>query len=315
MEPETIKILTAEVLENIERSESWAKKYSEANDHLETYCESIMSGDNSRSDYNSQNFSISQNFSMAIITFLMMKHSRKPVKKLVSTVSKRIKWVYFNNLSGKVYVLCCRGEYRPAIYLGQTNLLDDDSLKKDIFPFFYVLGHSGMSYWDDIRKEDLENQIELSTITRLQRFHVVKFPVDIKCEQPKSQDIFEKMEQLSDCIIQCPDGMVKSSRFLLAQRSPYLMTYFTKYSNSQNVFPVSFKRSVVQEYLRCVVSGKFILENILDDITEVIEMCNYLQDFRFMKSFYKKVVKHLTIDQVNELNGIIQSTLNLKDAC
>jgi hypothetical protein len=222
----------------------------------------------------------------------------------MTPVTKRNKSVRLTKSSGSIFAINWKGVYKPAIYVGMANISYDQYAQNTLseYPFFYVYDTNGISYWDHITsEEDVENQILILRVRNKGFGHEMKdkkfdFSDILLCNPAtETKDVFENMEKLSDCTLVCSNGEVKTSRFLLSQRSKYFLVYFTKYSNGLNRFPMqTYKKEIIKEYLRFILTGNIEIENIQDEITETLDFCNYIQDFEAMKYFYELVYGMLT---------------------
>jgi len=231
---------------------------------------------------------------------LFFIHSKDTIGTTIdmTAVSKRNKSVRLTKSSGSIFSINLKGVYKPAIYVGMTAA----GFTSSEYPFFYVYDTYGISYWDHIEtEEDVENQLLLLNVRNKGFEHKIEdkkfdFSGILLCNPAtETKDVFENMEKLSDCTLVCSNGEVKTSRFLLSQRSKYFLVYFTKYSNGLNRFPMqTYKKEIIKEYLRFVLTGNIEIENIQDEITETLDFCNYIQDFEAMKYFYELAYGMLT---------------------
>lgn len=251
---------------------------------------------------------------------LFFIHSKDTIGTTINmtTLSKRNKAVKLTRSSGSIFAINWKGVYKPAIYVGMANIsYDHDRYEKNTiseYPFFYVYDTYGISYWDNIMSEE---DVEKSQILIL-RVRNNGFSKEIKDKKldftdillcnpaTETKDLFENMEKLSDCTLVCSNGDLKTSRFLLSQRSKYFLVYFTKYSNGQNRFPMqSYKKEIIKEYLRFVITGSIEIENVQEEITATLDFCNYIQDFEAMKFVYEHAYGMLT--DVKDKNKITKA--------
>jgi hypothetical protein len=201
-----------------------------------------------------------------------------------------------------------------AIYIGveveTPKDYDQNLYQAPDIPYFYLLNDSGVSFWGHISSSNLKSLDSKYTFDDYMKFSdlvkleyqpfidkrtkpVPVIPNWLKKDVSKS-NIFKSMEVLSDCILQCKDGRLKTSRFLLATRSEYFLTFFQKYSDGLSIFPLpEHKRTVVESYLRYIICGDLNKEEIKEDILELIDFGNYIQDFIFVElilnSFWKQL--------------------------
>lgn len=250
-------------------------------------------------------------FRNSLIKFFVEGKVVNDTHYVMTTVTRRRISVKITPLSGTIYVIEYMSTPALALYVGEAQ---PSELDKEI-PFFYVfvndqprgLSRIGLSYWPGITYINLKNMdFPVAANLRPKKTEKLNFPMVL--EYDKSQILLDNMENLSDCTLVCKNNeVIKTSRFLLCQNSEYFLNYFTKYSNGLNVLPIQFKKSVVMEYIRFSVSTIINIANISEDVTECLELGNYLQDKKFFMYVYTVAFDNLeNEDEKNNLNESVK---------
>lgn len=244
----------------------------------------------------------------ALIMFFIKGKPSVNTHYVMSTRSKRLISIRITSLSGNIYLMNYHGTPTLAIYVGQANKEEiKPHFEDEEISFFYVFGHDALSFWDYIDYAKLRNEkFPLVAELAAKRIH---FSSEI-FQKPEPGMLFENMEKLSDCSLVCKDGEIKTSRFLLCQKSQYFLTYFTKYSNGLNKFPLEFNKKIVLEYLRYIICSFVQFENVMDEITQCLEVGCYFQDFEFVQYIYEETFDQLEEEEQRNLNNIVNSLMN-----
>ena len=233
---------------------------------------------------------ISQDYLDALI-ILFTFNQTKDLKESVPMVSKskRVRNVRTNPCSGNFYLMERWGEIVAAMYVGEEILNFKDSEGFEFYSFFFVLGDDGISFWPDITFDKIRSSLYL--------IHTIvpkKLCLDpLSITNVDGEKIFENMESFADCTLCCKDGKLRTSKLLLAQKSPFFFTLFAKYNNGNvfathgNEIPINFNSNVVYEFLRYALCGKVDLEKIQDNVIDCLIFGDFIQDTGFVKVVYE----------------------------
>jgi hypothetical protein len=251
-------------------------------------------------------------FKTAMLMFFMDSKHKEGTEIEMASKAGFMKKVRLCKKSGCIFAMNMKGTPRPAIFLGISSFnffgLSHNPVE---YSSFYVFDEIGFSYLDYIITEkDVEKYQLLLNVKQLK----FNFSNILSSVEPTTQeDLFENMEKLSDCLLVCSNGQVKTSRLLLSQRSKYFFVYFTRYSTEQNIFPMlDYKKEIVREYLRYLITNEVVIENIHEEISEVFEFANFIQDFKYMEYIYEMVYEMLTEEEKNEMTKAIKNLLYAK---
>jgi hypothetical protein len=97
--------------------------------------------------------------------------------------------------------------------------------------------------------------------------------------------------KLSDDEIECQDGVVKISKSILSSHSSYFLYLFTNDTfKKQESYKLDFTKKVLEYYiLYCCKTNREFDINIVHDM---IHFADYIQDRKFLESYYSEIYKH-----------------------
>jgi hypothetical protein len=113
--------------------------------------------------------------------------------------------------------------------------------------------------------------------------------------------------KLSDDEIECSDGIVKISKSLLALHSNYFLYLFTNDSfKKQESYKIDFSKKILQYYIRYCCSSLF-KEKFDPELTiDMIAFGDFIQDKKFLQSYYSEIYDHRDLFTNKSLLGIIK---------
>lgn len=231
-----------------------------------------------------------------VIRFLAKNHAEGYVTSMM-TVSRNLIKIKLNHMSGSIFYIKKNDTYHISIYIGES-LIESGA----VISYFYVHGNKGISFWNGINFKNLKNEIELEiNILKNVKYQKVLFK-DI--EQSCPNELFKNFDLFCDGKVICSDGEVKVSRILLSMRTNFFLVYFTKYTTDCNI-KVNFPKILFEIYIEYLIL-QILPEDILINISELIEFGNYIGDIEFVKYVYHHVWNKIEDSEKKVLNDLIE---------
>lgn len=230
-----------------------------------------------------------------VIRFLALNHVEGDVALMMTLSGNDIK-IKLNHMSGSIFYIKKNDKYHINIYIGESLIESGAAIS-----YFYVQGDKGISFWNGINFKNLKHQYQLDiNVLKNVKYGKVIFK---NVTQSSQNELFKNFHLFCDGRIICADGEVEVSRILLSMRSNFFLVYFTKYTTDCSI-KLNFPKILFEKYIEYLIL-QILPEDVLVNISDLIEFGNYIGDIEFVKYVYHHVWDMIEDSEKKVLNELM----------
>ena len=239
-----------------------------------------------------------------IIRFLAKSHVIGD-KCLMTTRTHRQVEVTLNEYTGSIFEMTKNFENVFAIYIGEVEHDETICSEKRTHSYFYVKGEPGLSYWEGVSFDNLQDQQNMNIhLLRNTSYPKVVFKNGNQREYKK--ELYNSLEYFNDVKMICSDGEIETSRLLLCLRSKYFLVYFMKYVKD-NTGKIDFPKIILENYIVYLIQNELSVEILIEHLSNFLEFANFIGDIEFIQYIYERTWPKLDPKDKLELNHCMKS--------
>lgn len=248
-------------------------------------------------------------FEIHLVMFLL-KLNRPQTKTVRNPFNNMMLDLTFDECSGRVFQNLLTFRSKPIVlYLGRFN-------NKCYFFQENVLFYCSGLDIEYIQNKKYDFVIRHDVYVPPKKIDLKIALHDIQKERtPRKKKIARVMDQISDCQIQCKDGMVKANRWHLCLMNDFFFSYMTKYNESSGVYSLlDFECEVFKQYIQFGLDKDSVNKQVIYNYpNESLKLGMFLQDYKFVKFIYDLIAPECDEESLSYLNDEIKEFFRFND--